>query len=83
VDDEINQEDTTDESNRDRPILRLLPIERRPVGKTACETCEWANWFATEKGLNAYCGKMYLLTWPAEPGKVVKLCDGQLEPPST
>ncbi|HET8934196.1 MAG TPA: hypothetical protein VFN67_12175 [Polyangiales bacterium] len=81
MDDEINQEDITDDSNRDRPILKLLPIERRPVGKTACETCELANWFATEKDLNAYCGKMYLLTWPAEPGNVVKLCDGQLEPP--
>jgi hypothetical protein len=71
----------TDEDNMERPALKLLPLDRRPAGKTACETCAWANWFATESALSCYCRVMYMLTWPAEPAKVVKLCDGQLEPP--
>lgn len=67
--------------DQDRPVLRLLPHDKRPVKQTACETCAYANWFATAGGLNAYCRRMYLLTWPAEIGKIIKLCDGQLEPP--
>ena len=69
------------QDDRDRPVLRLLPHDKRPVKKTACETCQHANWFATAAGLNAYCRRMFLLTWPAEPSKIIELCDGQLEPP--
>ena len=77
--DDLNDDDLN--LKNERPTLKLLPHDRRPVQQTACETCEHANWFATEKGLSCYCRVMYLLTWPAEPSKIVKLCDGQLLPP--
>jgi len=84
VDDAFNQEVIEEEasgSNRDRPVLRMLPNDKRPVQKTACETCVWANWYTTDRGLHAYCRRMYLITWPAKPGEAITSCDGELEPP--
>jgi hypothetical protein len=73
-----HQTESEDEPLYSSFTLQQLEPNRRPLARTACDSCPHAVWFSTPTELRCYCRVMFLVSWDSKKPSEITSCDGPL-----